>query len=124
VLEPCHVFRAIHHGKASEINGISEGYSSGRTIIKHTASALSKQYLCTVLEAIMQLVFTCPILLTATLAATLAATPACGHKMETITWDVAIIGGGVSGMFAATQLQGLGKSFVVIEQKSQFGGHT
>lgn len=66
----------------------------------------------------MRLLFTCSILFVATQIV------ACKPEMETITRDVVIIGGGASGVYAATQLQGLGKSFAVIEQNSQFGGHT
>jgi monoamine oxidase len=38
--------------------------------------------------------------------------------------DVVIIGGGASGTYAAVQLHDLGKSVIVVEEKSLLGGHT
>ena len=43
---------------------------------------------------------------------------------EVIQRDVAIIGGGSSGTYAAIRLQQQGKSVVVIEAKDKIGGHT
>ncbi|KAL4779943.1 hypothetical protein BJX76DRAFT_364817 [Aspergillus varians] len=41
-----------------------------------------------------------------------------------ITRDVAIIGGGPSGTYAAVRLQQLGHSVILIEREDQLGGHT
>ena len=38
--------------------------------------------------------------------------------------DVAIVGGGAAGVWAATLLEQMGKSFVVVEKEAHFGGHT
>jgi hypothetical protein len=43
---------------------------------------------------------------------------------NTITRDVAIIGGGASGTHAAISLKDSGKSIIVIEKTSRLGGHT
>ena len=43
---------------------------------------------------------------------------------QTIQRDVAIIGGGAAGVWAATLLEQMGKSFVIVEKETQFGGHT
>ncbi|KAJ5122678.1 hypothetical protein N7448_003811 [Penicillium atrosanguineum] len=45
------------------------------------------------------------------------------HK-NTITRDVAIIGGGSAGTFAAVRLRDEGKSVVLVEKESILGGHT
>jgi hypothetical protein len=44
-------------------------------------------------------------------------------KHTVITRDVAIIGGGSSGTYAAIQLKDQGKSVVVVEQSDHLGGH-
>lgn len=41
---------------------------------------------------------------------------------ETIESDVAIIGGGSSGTYAAVRLQQMGKTVTVIEKQGQLGG--
>ncbi|KAI6085566.1 FAD/NAD(P)-binding domain-containing protein [Hypoxylon rubiginosum] len=43
---------------------------------------------------------------------------------EVITRDVAIIGGGATGTYAAINLKDAGKSIVVVEKKGELGGHT
>ncbi|KAH6895740.1 hypothetical protein B0T10DRAFT_557921 [Thelonectria olida] len=43
---------------------------------------------------------------------------------ETLRRDVVVIGGGSSGAYAATKLQRMGKSVVVVERHDVFGGHT
>lgn len=43
---------------------------------------------------------------------------------DVITRDVAIIGGGASGTYAAVRLKQLGQSVVLIEQEDRLGGHT
>ncbi|PVH85196.1 flavin-containing superfamily amine oxidase-like protein [Cadophora sp. DSE1049] len=43
---------------------------------------------------------------------------------STISRDVCVVGGGSSGTYAAIRLSDMGKSVVVIEQKSRLGGHT
>lgn len=45
------------------------------------------------------------------------------HK-NTITRDVAIIGGGAAGTFAAIRLRDAGKSVVLVEKENILGGHT
>lgn len=42
---------------------------------------------------------------------------------DVIKRDVAIIGGGSSGTYAAVKLMDAGKTFVVVEPKDQLGGH-
>ncbi|KAI0382684.1 FAD/NAD(P)-binding domain-containing protein [Hypomontagnella monticulosa] len=44
--------------------------------------------------------------------------------VEVITRDVAIIGGGATGTYAAINLKDQGKSVVVVERKTRLGGHT
>ncbi|KAI4863966.1 FAD/NAD(P)-binding domain-containing protein [Hypoxylon rubiginosum] len=46
------------------------------------------------------------------------------HNAEVITRDVAIIGGGATGTYAAINLKDAGKSIVVVEKKGELGGHT
>ncbi|KAI1410604.1 FAD/NAD(P)-binding domain-containing protein [Hypoxylon sp. FL1857] len=46
------------------------------------------------------------------------------QSAEVITRDVAIIGGGATGTYAAINLKDKGKSIVVVEQKGELGGHT
>ncbi|KAI1143690.1 FAD/NAD(P)-binding domain-containing protein [Hypoxylon sp. FL0543] len=43
---------------------------------------------------------------------------------EVITRDIAIIGGGATGTYAAINLKDQGKSVVVVERKGELGGHT
>jgi len=43
---------------------------------------------------------------------------------DIITRDVAVIGGGSSGIYSAIQLLDKGKSVVVVEKKDRVGGHT
>ncbi|KAI0010258.1 FAD/NAD(P)-binding domain-containing protein [Xylariaceae sp. FL0662B] len=43
---------------------------------------------------------------------------------DVITRDVAIIGGGATGTYAAINLRDAGKSVVVVERKGELGGHT
>lgn len=43
---------------------------------------------------------------------------------DTITVDVAIIGGGATGTYAAVRLKDYGKSVLVIEKSGRLGGHT
>ncbi|KAI2615228.1 FAD/NAD(P)-binding domain-containing protein [Hypoxylon sp. NC1633] len=46
------------------------------------------------------------------------------QSAEVITRDIAIIGGGATGTYAAINLKDQGKSVVVVEKKGQLGGHT
>ncbi|KAI1441238.1 hypothetical protein ABKA04_000641 [Annulohypoxylon sp. FPYF3050] len=46
------------------------------------------------------------------------------QNAEVITRDVAIVGGGATGTYAALGLKDEGKSFVIVERKSYLGGHT
>ncbi|OTA60078.1 amine oxidase flavin-containing superfamily [Hypoxylon sp. EC38] len=46
------------------------------------------------------------------------------QSAEVITRDVAIIGGGATGTYAAVNLKDKGKSIVVVERKGELGGHT
>ncbi|KAI1402910.1 FAD/NAD(P)-binding domain-containing protein [Hypoxylon fuscum] len=46
------------------------------------------------------------------------------QNAEVITRDVAIIGGGATGTYAAINLKDSGKSIVVVEKKGELGGHT
>ncbi|XXH04516.1 hypothetical protein Hte_010932 [Hypoxylon texense] len=46
------------------------------------------------------------------------------QNAEVITRDVAIIGGGATGTYAAINLKDAGKSVVVVEKKGELGGHT
>lgn len=43
---------------------------------------------------------------------------------DVITRDVAVIGGGSTGTYAAVNLQNLGKSTVLVERENILGGHT
>jgi hypothetical protein len=43
---------------------------------------------------------------------------------DVITRDVAVIGGGSTGTYAAVNLQNLGKSIVLVEKENVLGGHT
>ncbi|KAF2472504.1 amine oxidase, flavin-containing superfamily [Lindgomyces ingoldianus] len=43
---------------------------------------------------------------------------------DVITRDVAIIGGGSSGIYSAISLKDKGKSIIVVEKKGRIGGHT
>ncbi|KAF9693635.1 hypothetical protein EKO04_008562 [Ascochyta lentis] len=43
---------------------------------------------------------------------------------DVITRDVAVIGGGSTGTYAAINLQSLGKSIVLVEKENVLGGHT
>jgi len=45
-------------------------------------------------------------------------------SVDVITRDVAVIGGGASGIYAAMNLRALGKSVVVVEKQAELGGHT
>jgi len=45
-------------------------------------------------------------------------------RRREISRDVAVIGGGSSGTYAAIRLRDLGKSVVVVEAKGRLGGHT
>jgi len=47
-----------------------------------------------------------------------------GETEDIMTRDIAIIGGGASGTYAAFQLRDLNQSVVVIERKNRMGGHT
>jgi hypothetical protein len=53
------------------------------------------------------------------------ATNATNHNWQPVTtsYDVAIIGGGVSGTYAAMRLQQLGYSVIVVEKADRLGGH-
>ncbi|KAH7555843.1 hypothetical protein BM1_06369 [Bipolaris maydis] len=53
-----------------------------------------------------------------------SALPANVDPRNVISRDVAIIGGGSSGIHAAIQLKDAGKSIMVIESKARIGGHT
>ncbi|KAI1213206.1 FAD/NAD(P)-binding domain-containing protein [Annulohypoxylon truncatum] len=46
------------------------------------------------------------------------------QNAQVITRDVAIVGGGATGTYAALNLKDEGKSFVIVERKSYLGGHT
>lgn len=46
------------------------------------------------------------------------------HPDHIIRRDVAVIGGGSSGTYAAAKLQRMGKTVAVVEKKDVFGGHT
>ncbi|OTB07891.1 hypothetical protein M426DRAFT_52633 [Hypoxylon sp. CI-4A] len=46
------------------------------------------------------------------------------ENAEVITRDIAIIGGGATGTYAAINLKDQGKSIVVVEKKGELGGHT
>ncbi|KAI1102924.1 FAD/NAD(P)-binding domain-containing protein [Jackrogersella minutella] len=48
----------------------------------------------------------------------------CQSNAEVITRDVAIIGGGATGTYAAINLKDSGKTIVMVERKSYLGGHT
>ena len=50
--------------------------------------------------------------------------PSSSSYSETIDRDVAVIGGGSSGTYAAVRLKQKGKSVVVIEAQDRLGGHT
>ncbi|KAL7623782.1 hypothetical protein AAE478_005335 [Parahypoxylon ruwenzoriense] len=50
--------------------------------------------------------------------------PSSYAKDDVITRDVAVIGGGGSGTYAAINLRKLGKSVVVVERDAELGGHT
>ena len=43
---------------------------------------------------------------------------------DVITRDVAVIGGGSTGTYAAVNLQNLGKSIALVEKENVLGGHT
>lgn len=43
---------------------------------------------------------------------------------DIMTADVAVIGGGATGTYAAINLQNLGKNVVLIEKEAKLGGHT
>ena len=43
---------------------------------------------------------------------------------DVITREVAVIGGGSTGTYAAVNLQDLGKTVVVVEKEAILGGHT
>lgn len=45
-------------------------------------------------------------------------------SQDVITRDVAVIGGGSSGTYAAINLRAMGKSVVVVERNNRLGGHT
>lgn len=49
--------------------------------------------------------------------------PACYDAANVIEREVAIIGGGSSGTFAAITLKDMGKSLVVVEKQDRLGGH-
>ncbi|RDW79105.1 uncharacterized protein DSM5745_05957 [Aspergillus mulundensis] len=53
----------------------------------------------------------------------LTSTPASSQPEEIITRDVAILGGGGTGSYAAVQLIDRGYSVAVVEQKHRLGGH-
>ena len=46
------------------------------------------------------------------------------NPLDVITKDVAIIGGGSAGTYAAIKLKDAGKSVVVVEKQNRLGGHT
>ncbi|KAI1760824.1 FAD/NAD(P)-binding domain-containing protein [Hypoxylon sp. FL1150] len=46
------------------------------------------------------------------------------QNAEVIIRDVAIVGGGATGTYAAINLKDAGKSIVVVEKKGELGGHT
>jgi hypothetical protein len=52
------------------------------------------------------------------------AQAATGSGPRVIKRDVAVIGGGSSGTYAAVRSRDLGKSVIVIEEKDRLGGHT
>lgn len=55
---------------------------------------------------------------------TAACLPNSNGEDEVIDRDIAVIGGGASGTYAAVRLQELGQSVVLIEKEKQLGGHT
>ena len=50
--------------------------------------------------------------------------PSTYASKDVITRDVAVIGGGSTGTYAAVNLQYLGKSIVLVEKENVLGGHT
>lgn len=58
-----------------------------------------------------------------TACSTASISPTCYSKADIIERDVAIIGGGSSGTYAAITLKDLGKSVVVVEKQNKMGGH-
>lgn len=54
--------------------------------------------------------------------ATLANATPTSAKLETLTYDIAVVGGGASGAYAAARLQQQGIKVVVIEQNGRLGG--
>ncbi|KAK3291692.1 uncharacterized protein B0H64DRAFT_445725 [Chaetomium fimeti] len=48
----------------------------------------------------------------------------CYSPADIVTRNVAVIGGGSSGTYAAIKLRDLGRSVVVVEKEGQLGGHT
>src|SRR3954470_18383617 len=50
--------------------------------------------------------------------------PACYAAANVITRDIAVIGGGATGTYAAIKLGDLGKSVVLVEKAGRLGGHT
>lgn len=53
-----------------------------------------------------------------------SAVKPCQNSTDIIERDVAIIGGGSAGTYAAVRLKDLGKSVIVIEKDVVLGGHT
>jgi heterodisulfide reductase subunit A-like polyferredoxin len=53
-----------------------------------------------------------------------SAAKQCQNSTDIIERDVAIIGGGSAGTYAAVRLRDLGKSVIVIEKDVVLGGHT
>ncbi|CEJ91582.1 hypothetical protein VHEMI07284 [[Torrubiella] hemipterigena] len=58
-----------------------------------------------------------------TCSSTASVNPTCYSSADIIERDVAIIGGGSSGTYAAIALKDLGKSVVVVEKQNKMGGH-